>query len=77
MNRRGTGVIFCLMAALLFCTRYVSAAIFGSGVVSWSSELFSQMLSYVGIGLPIMSVISLLIGIFYLIWAEKTEHKDK
>ena len=77
MNRRGTGAIFCLIAALLFSVRYVSAAIFGSGVVSWDAELFRFMLSYIGSGPIIASVISLIIGIFYLIWAEVTEHRAK
>ena len=70
MGRRGTGVVFCLIAALLYSTRYVSAAIFGSGVVSWDKELFDGMLQYVGNSLTVLSVISLVVGIVYLVWAE-------
>lgn len=70
MNRRGTGVAFCGIAALLFIARYISAAIFGAGVSSWDAELFSHMLSYMGNGLTIASIISLLIGVAYLLWAE-------
>ena len=77
MNRRGAGVIFCLIAALLFSVRYVSAAIFGSGVSSWDSALFHAMLTYIGNGLIIASVTSLLIGIAYLIWAEIKESNTK
>lgn len=35
MNKRGAGVSFCFMATILFSIRYISAAIFGSGVSSW------------------------------------------
>jgi hypothetical protein len=70
MNRRGTGVLFCGIAALLFAARYISAAIFGSGVSFWDARLFNHMLDYMGNGLIIGSVISLLVGVAYLIWAE-------
>ena len=72
MNRRGTGVIFCLIAAVLFSTRYISAAIFGSGVLSWGSDLFDSMLQYVGSALTVLSVIALIVGIIYLVAAEIT-----
>jgi len=70
MSRRGTGVLFCLIAALLFIARYISAAIYSSGISTWSAELFHDILGYVGGGLTICSAISLLVGIIYLVWAE-------
>jgi multisubunit Na+/H+ antiporter MnhB subunit len=73
MNRRGTGVSFCFIAAFLFSVRYISSAIFGSGISSWDSELFNHMLTYVGNTLVVLSVISLGVGIIYLIKAEKEE----
>ncbi|MTI49909.1 MAG: hypothetical protein FH761_18925 [Firmicutes bacterium] len=73
MNKRGTGVIFILIAALLYCTKFISAAIFGSGVSSWSPNLYSAMLSYIGNSLNIWSIIAIVIGIFYLIWEEKSK----
>ena len=76
MNRRGTGVIFCLISALLFIAKYISAAIFGSGVASWDGDLFYAMLSYIGKRLSICSIIALLVGVAYLIWAE-VEVKEK
>jgi hypothetical protein len=72
MNRRATGVVFIAIAAFLFATRYIAAAIFGSGVRSWEAGLFDAMLAYVGPELPILSAVSLLIGIVYLIRAEST-----
>lgn len=71
MNRRGAGLTFILIAALLFCTRYISAAIFGSNVSIWNAELFAAMLEYTGSELLVISIISLLVGIVYLFWAEK------
>jgi len=70
MNRRGVGALFCLISALLFITRYVCAAIFASGVTSWDETMFSNMLQYVGQTLPVLSIISLIIGVLYLISAE-------
>lgn len=71
MNKRGAGVSFCFIAAFLFSVRYISAAIFGSGISSWSSELFNNMLTYIGNTLVVLSVISLGVGIIYLVKAEK------
>ncbi|MCR8744228.1 hypothetical protein [Romboutsia lituseburensis] len=71
MNRRGTGAIFCLISAILYSTRYISAAIFGSNLSSWDEQLFFNMLSYVGGTLTTLSIISLVIGVGYLILAEK------
>ncbi len=70
MNRRGTGIVFILIAALLFISRYIAAAIFGSGAASWNEDLFAAMLEYVGTPLLILSIISLILGIVYLGWAE-------
>ena len=70
MNKRATGVLFICVAAFLYATRYISAAIYMSGTVSWNAELFSQGLEYVGSPLLILSIISLLVGCIYLFFAE-------
>lgn len=75
MNRRGTGAIFCFIGSLLFAARYITAAIFMSNVSSWDSLLFAAGLEYQGDGLLIFSVISLIIGAVYLVWAELEERK--
>jgi Na+-transporting methylmalonyl-CoA/oxaloacetate decarboxylase gamma subunit len=78
MNRRGTGTVFCLIAALLYSVRYLSAAIYGSGQSSsWSTELFNGLLEYVGYSLVVFSLISLVVGIVYLVSAEREERKGK
>ncbi len=76
MNKRGVGVIFCLMAIILFSTRYITTAIFLSGVTSWDAETFVMGLSYVGSELLYLSIISLIIGIVYLILGEIEEKKN-
>jgi hypothetical protein len=48
------------------------AAIFGSGMPSWSAALFRNIYGYVGSGLSVAAGISLLVGIVYLVWGEKT-----
>ena len=75
MNKRGAGVLFCLIAAILFSARYISAAIFMSGVVSWSKDLFLSSLEYIGYPLLSLSTLSLIVGVAYLIWAEWEEWK--
>ena len=70
MSRRTTGTILLFISALLYATRYLSAAIFGSGISSWSQELFRAMLINVGKEPAVFSAISLIAGLAYLIWAE-------
>ncbi|MBD5089675.1 MAG: hypothetical protein HDT30_12860 [Clostridiales bacterium] len=76
MNKRGTGTIFCLIGSLLFSARYITAAIFMSNTTSWDATLFEASLEYQGNGLLIFSIISLIIGILYLVWAEIEEKKQ-
>lgn len=77
MNKRGAGVIFCLMAGMLFSARYITAAIFMSNVTSWDSLLFTAGLEYQGNGLLICSVISFVLGVIYLVWGEIDDRKKR
>ncbi|OAB36671.1 hypothetical protein PMSD_10095 [Paenibacillus macquariensis subsp. defensor] len=70
MNRRAAGMIFISIGAFLYGIRYISAAIFGSNASSWNEYLFQAMLDYVGNGPLILSVLSFIIGIIYLIISE-------
>ena len=74
MNKRGVGVAFCFIAALLYIAHYVSAAIFLSNVSSWDEKLFNDGLNYIGNSLDICSIIVLIVGIVYLLWAEVEIH---
>lgn len=77
MSKRGSGVAFIAIAAILFSAKYISAAIFGSGVSSWDEGLFNVMLSNVGTPLNTYSLISLGIGIVYIAWGEYEEFVTK
>ncbi|MDR6726985.1 hypothetical protein J2W91_005510 [Paenibacillus amylolyticus] len=70
MSRRTTGTLLLLIAAFLYGIRYLSAAIFASNVSSWDYDLFHSMLDYVGTAPRNLSIIALVGGIFYLLWAE-------
>jgi hypothetical protein len=70
MSRRAAGVYLIGCAVLLQAARYVSAAVFGSNVSSWNADLFQAMLQYVGSGLKVWSLVLLIVGIVYLLWAE-------
>jgi hypothetical protein len=66
MNNKGVGAVFCLISAILMAARYVSAAIFMSGVASWNSELYRAGLEYIGPALPIAAIAALIIGVIFL-----------
>jgi hypothetical protein len=73
MSRRTAGVSFVAIAALLFTTRYCAAAIWGSGFTSWNAEHFTNLLGYVDQGLTTWSIVALVSGLIYLVWAEIDE----
>ena len=66
MNNKGVGAVFCLIAALLTAARYMTAAIFMSGVLSWDGELFRAGLEYIGPALPIAAWAALAAGVVFL-----------
>lgn len=47
MNKIMIGSIFLLMSTILYCTRYISAAISGANANNWSKDDFIAHLSYV------------------------------
>jgi hypothetical protein len=75
MSRRLAGVAFIVVAALLYITRFFAAAIWGGNFSTWSSQNFRYLLSYVDQGLTTWSIVALVIGLLYLLWAEISEIK--
>lgn len=75
MTKRGAGVSFIAISASLISCKYISAALFGSGLSSWSGELFNAMLANVGNTLENWSIAALLIGILYIASGEYDEWK--
>jgi len=59
------------LAALFICTKFISAAIYSSSEASWSSGTFNDQLHEIGTTLNILSIVSLVIGIVYLYFAER------
>lgn len=70
MSRRTTGVAFIAISAFLYGIRFIAAAIYSEGLTSWDAVMFNTFLSYVDQGLTTTSVIALILGAAYLIWAE-------
>ncbi len=64
------GSIFCLISALLTSARYLSAAIYinSSGLSNLGPEEFQRGLSFIGSPLMIASVISLVVGILFIVY---------
>ncbi|WP_406677619.1 hypothetical protein [Moorella sp. ACPs] len=70
MSKRTAGISLLAIAAFLHGIHYLAAAIFGSGVSSWSNDLFRSMLGYTAPGIAAWAKIALAGGIIYLLWAE-------
>jgi hypothetical protein len=70
MSRRTTGVALIAIATVLYCTHFLTAAIFGSGINTWNADLFNAMRQYIGNGLTRWSTVALVVGVIYLAWAE-------
>ena len=76
MDRRIFGVIFLAIGAALYASRFVCAAIYGSGMASQSHELFEHIYDYVGFGLSGLALAFFALGGAYLLWGE-LESADK
>lgn len=77
MNNKGVGAVFCLIAAMLYCTRYLAAAMFMQGISSWNAELFHAGLTYVGDSLTVLSLLALIAGILFLGYGLYQEIREK
>jgi hypothetical protein len=71
MSRRTTGVTLVGIAAFLFAIRYLAAALYAPDIGPWGEEEFARYLSYVGRRPWQLAGITLVIGIGYLVWAER------
>lgn len=76
MNNKGVGAVFCLIAAILMSARYISAAVYMSNALSWSSDLFQSGLSYIGAPLTIAAIVSLVVGIVFLAFGLYQDRKN-
>jgi len=67
MSRRGVGVTLIAIAAFLYGVRYITAAVFGSGINTWK---------YVGPNLNYAAAVALFAGVVYLIWGELSDRRE-
>ena len=77
MNNKGIGAVFCLISAILISAKYISAAIFMSGVNTWDATLFAAGLGYVGPFLSIASAVALIVGLLFLGYGVYEEIRKK
>lgn len=63
------GSVFLLISAIFYSTRYICASIGVSNSDTWSAEEFNVLLENVPNNLLILSVISLLIGLVFIVWS--------
>ena len=70
MSRRGSGIALLAIATALYVARYMAAAIYGTGLSSWSAQQLQAMLQYVGEAPLRLSVAAGGLGIVYLVWGE-------
>ena len=67
MNFKGTGTVFCVIAALLACVRYIAAALYVGGAPTISAEVCQAGLASVGPGLLIAAIAALAAGVCFLV----------
>jgi hypothetical protein len=70
MTRRAAGFGFIALSTLIYISRFISAAIYGSSQSTWNTELYRGLLDYVDQGLSVAAIVALLVGIVYLGWSE-------
>lgn len=73
MSKRITGAIFCLMACIFFSEQYNAV------MITWSGGVYSYMRFHLSRVLPllILGLVSLCVGIWYIVTAEKEEKAEK
>ena len=73
MSKRTAGVAFCAIAAFLYATRYLAAALFAS---SGAHVYYATGLRYVGVWPVVSATIALATGVAYLVAAERESRRD-
>ncbi|MGD8822239.1 MAG: hypothetical protein PVG63_03985 [Anaerolineales bacterium] len=70
MNRRALGFGFIALSTLLYVSRFIAAAIYGSSQTTWNAELFQGLLGYVDQGLSTAAIVGLALGVIFIAWSE-------
>lgn len=75
MDKKILGGIFILTSGILYSSMYISASIYGSGDGPKSKDLFKTYLGYTSDGLIIPIIITLIIGVGFIIYSELKKNK--
>jgi len=67
MNKGSLGSVFLVISVVFYTTRYICAAIGLANNDTWSVEDFNVYLSNVPNNLLVLSIISLLIGLVFIV----------
>ena len=71
------GSILILAAVISYCCKYLCAAIYMGGLSERSAENFKLGMEYVGGWFDVISVVTLLLGIIYIVYSEYEERNKK
>ena len=77
MNKRGTGTVLLLISAMLYCTKFIAAALLGMNAQVLNHQMFLDRLSYVGDDLNLFSFIALVAGMYYIILGDYNPFQEK
>lgn len=67
MNNKGVGTIFCLISAIMYGLRYVIAGMMLTNSPTQGDTIFQDHLAYVGSWPLIISIVALVVGVFFLL----------
>ncbi|MBQ1922472.1 MAG: hypothetical protein II189_01470 [Lachnospiraceae bacterium] len=71
------GSIFVVAAAILYCCPYICSAIYTSWLNEYSSETIQQGFAWIGGHFTLFAIISLLLGVFYIIRGELEDLRNR
>lgn len=77
MNKRGTGTVLIFISAMLYCTKYIAAALISINEHVFIDQMFLDRLSYVGNSLNLFSFIALVAGMYYIILGDYKPFQEK
>jgi hypothetical protein len=77
MSRRTAGVGLIAIAALIYSARLIATAIITAQFTNVNPQVFGAYLGYTDQGVSLPTLIAVLAGIGYLVWAELAERRKK
>lgn len=71
--RHIVGVALLLISCIFYCCPYICSAIYLKNSNNYSEEMFNLGIEYIGGHFTLLSILFFIVGVAYLIWAEKKE----